>query len=257
MNDEPDTLENALQESLSQSQGEMNLTEQAGDASALSGEHSDKSPADLSKMLQDAQAMIGRQSAEVGEMRRFTEQLMQRENERLETPVEHPSDEVEWDDSNPQESLKKLVDSTLSHKLKGIEQQLSKVTQYTATQELSAKHEDWQTIVNGEQFKTFATSTPIRQELYQRASQGDVAAAQELIGTYKELNAGTGQTQTGQPSAVQHASLESGNTTMTRAASGKPVLRRADIMRLQVENPKRYKEWLPEIRQAYLDKRVK
>lgn len=251
-------LENALASGLTQDNGDVNLTEDTSAAPALPAEYADKSPADLAKMLQDAQAMIGRQSAEVGEMRRFTEQLMARENERIETSQLAPeaTAEFKWDDDNPAESIGRLVESTLAQKMRGIEEKLSSLTQYTATQQLNSEHSDWQDIVGTDEFRNYANASPIKQELYNRANQGDLAAAKELIGTYKELR-GAQAPQSAQTSPVRSAALESSNPNVTRAASGKPVLRRADIVKLQTENPRRYRELLPEIRQAYLEGRVK
>lgn len=256
MSEETNALENALQESLTQDHGTENLAETASDTTGIPSEYADKDPATLARMLQDSQAMIGRQSAEVGEMRRFTEQLMQRENERLAALESTQSSEVEWDDNNPQESLKRVVESTLNSRLQGIEKRMAEVSQYAANQQLSAQHSDWQDVVARDEFKSYASSTPIRQELYQRANNGDLAAAQELIGTYKDLNGAGIQAQTQRQSVAQVTSLESGSAATARAATGKPTIRRADIARLQIENPKRYRELLPEIRKAYAEKRV-
>ena len=114
------------------------------------------------------------------------------------------------------------------------------------------------TILDGE-FIQWVKASPIRLNMYAMAdAQYDFDAANELLTTFKQIRtAKTQQTQeTGKQvrnSNLKAAAVDVGGT----GESSKKVYRRADLIRLRMNDPARYDALQDEIMAAYAEGRVK
>jgi hypothetical protein len=126
-------------------------------------------------------------------------------------------------------------------------------------QKLSTEHPDFGQIVQDTDFVNWVKSSPIRLGLYAKADgEYDYDSANELLSTYKQLKgvkakqtSDAGETQ--RKTNLKAASVDSGGT----GESGKRVYRRADLIRLKMQDPNRYDALSDEIMQAYAEGRVK
>jgi hypothetical protein len=126
-------------------------------------------------------------------------------------------------------------------------------------QKLNQEHPDFSNIVQDPEFAEWVKQSPIRLGLYAKAdSEFDYDSANELLSTYKQLKAvktqqvkDTGNTVLKQN--LKAASVDSGGT----GESSKRVYRRADLIRLRMNDPDRYAALEDEIMLAYSEGRVK
>ena len=226
----------------------------------LPDKYKGKSLTDIVKMHQEAEKLIGRQASEVSEVRRLADQLIQRQIQAPATPEAKESvDEIDFF-ADPVNTVNKAIANHPSVRLaqeKGIE-----LERLTSKQKLVSKHSDYQDILNDPDFASFVTASPIRQQLFQAADkQYDFNAADELLSTYKELKAakqrivqdGAEKLKAESNRQLQAASVDAGGT----GESAVKTYRRADLIRLQIQNPQRYQELGDEIYRAYAEGRVR
>jgi hypothetical protein len=126
-------------------------------------------------------------------------------------------------------------------------------------QKLAQEHPDFGQIVQDQDFANWVKSSPIRIGLYVKADgEFDYDSANELLSTYKQLKgikakqtSEAGETQ--RKSNLKAATVDVGGT----GESGKRVYRRADLIRLKMQDPARYDALSDEIMAAYAEGRVK
>ena len=126
-------------------------------------------------------------------------------------------------------------------------------------QKLSQEHPDFGQIVQDQDFVNWVKSSNIRLGLYAKADgEFDYDSADELLSTYKQLRGVKAKQteQTGEVTRKQNmkaAQVDSGGT----GESSKRIYRRADLIRLKMNDPNRYDALSDEIMQAYAEGRVK
>jgi len=126
-------------------------------------------------------------------------------------------------------------------------------------QKLAQEHPDFGQIVQDQDFANWVKSSPVRIGLYAKADgEFDYDSANELLSTYKQLKgikakqtSEAGETQ--RKSNLKAATVDVGGT----GESGKRVYRRADLIRLKMQDPARYDALSDEIMAAYAEGRVK
>ena len=216
-----------------------------------------KSTKDLAKMLQDSEAMIGRQAQEVGEVRRLADELLKSQLKKQ--PEVEQSREVDFFE-NPQEAIRQAVAN--SPDVLQAKQATLQMQQEYAQRKLVEKHPDFANIVQDNSFAEWVKNSPIRQQLYQMANNYDVNAADELISTYKQLK-NVKQTKESlqiseeekqtRSKRLKAASVDTGGSGET----SRKIYRRADLIRLRMNDPARYEALSDEIQRAYSEDRVK
>lgn len=210
-----------------------------------------KSMEDIIRMHQEAEKLLGRQSSEVGELRKAIDTFIQ---EKQEQAPQEP--EVDFFD-DPQQAVSKLVEN--HPKIKEAEQYNQQYRRETVMARLAQAHPDFQTIVNDSNFVDWIKGSKIRTQLFMQADQQmDFDAADELLSTWKERTNAIKQTveaeKTSRKKAVKEAST--GNVRGSGESSRK-VYRRVDIIKLMKEDPDRYAALSDDIMKAYAEGRVK
>lgn len=163
-----------------------------------------KTPAQLAKMLKDAQSLIGRQGSELGDLRQRVDFAIQTSLAAVKARGEKPAepapaakpepvlDETEFF-AKPLEAISKAIEN---HPLiKKIEQTLGKsaadaeTTRATrSTERFNAAHPDAQEILGKPEFRQWVAASPIRRALMARAhNQFDFDAGDEVFSTWKAL----------------------------------------------------------------------
>ena len=226
-------------------------------------EYRGKSTAELVKILQDQKSFIGRQSVEVGEVRRLADQLIQRQfaQQASQAPKQ---EQPQVDDADfllsPKEAVEKLVANHPA--LRQVQMHAAQAAAEARKKALEERHPDLKEIVKDPEFHAWLQQSPARtQKFVQAHRMYDAAAGDELLTSFKELREA-------RKVAAEGASKlreEAGNTLRAHSApsgapstsGGKKTFRRADLIQLQLTDPNRYMALQDEIMAAYAEGRVK
>lgn len=236
----------------------------------------EKTPAQLAKMYKEAQALIGRQGTELGDLRKTADTYI-KAHLKAQTPKPEPKAETKKPDAvdfftNPEEAIARAVaEHPLVKELQGAkkETEAREVRRHmeTASTKFNTAHPDASEIMVDENFQNWVVKSPVRKELLLRAHQRyDFAAADDLFSTWKELKAVKAPVKeepkpAGKPVAGKEAArVPTGGNASPKApqASGQgKIYRRADVIKLMQTDPERYALMGEEITKAYQEGRVR
>ena len=243
-----DTLESLDQETVEEAPQEPELPEK----------YKNKSLEDIVQMHQEAEKMLGKQSSEVGELRKVVDDYIQAQLSQ-QAPVQQQDEEDDIDFfTDPRSAVSRAIEN--HPKIKAAEQYAQQSKQQATLSQLQASHPDMQEILNDAKFAEWIKGSKIRTQLFVQADQQyDYDAANELFSTWKERNSMAQQTAEVEKQArkQQVKSASTGNARGTGEGTRKKVYRRADIIKLMNSDPDRYMALQPEIMQAYAEGRVK
>jgi hypothetical protein len=217
-----------------------------------------KSLEEVVQMHQEAEKLLGRQSGEVGELRKVVDDYI-----ASQTPTQAPQQNVEPEDdidyfTDPQGAVNRAIEN--HPKIREAEQYSTQYKQQAALATLSTKHPDMQEILGDPKFAEWIKASKIRTQLFVAADQQyDADAADELFSLWKERKAVTQQTADVEKQArkQQLKAANTGNARGSTEGTRKKVYRRADIIKLMRTDPDRYTALADEIMAAYAEGRVK
>jgi hypothetical protein len=224
----------------------------------LPDKYKGKSAAELARMHQEAEKLLGRQSSEVGELRKVVDSYIQTQlSQQKEAPEETVDDDIDYY-TDPRAAVRKEIEN--HPKIKEAEQYTQQYKKATALGQLQSKHPDMQTILQDNRFADWIKASKIRTQLFVQADQQyDYEAADELFTLWKERQATVKQTvqaeKAGRKEAVKAANT--GNVRGNPDSKSRKVYRRADIIKLMKTDPDRYQSLSDEIMKAYAEGRVK
>jgi len=236
--------------------GELEIEQQKIEQKAeLPEKYRDKSLDEIVKMHQEAEKLIGKQAQEVGEVRKLADELIKQNlGSRQQTRQEEP--EVDFFE-NPQKAVQRTVDNhpdILAARQVTLEMKRSQIQQ-----RLAQEHPDFGDIAKDQDFANWVKSSPIRIKIFEQADSGyDFDSANELLSTYKQLRS-VKQKQTSDDGEVtRKQNLKAVGVDIGGSGeSSKKVYRRADLIRLKMQDPNRYDALSDEIMQAYQEGRVR
>ena len=222
----------------------------------LPDKYRDKSLDEIVKMHQEAEKLIGKQAQEVGEVRKLADELIKQNlgSRQQQTRQEEP--EVDFFE-NPQKAVQRTVDNhpdILAARQVTLEMKRSQIQQ-----RLAQEHPDFGEIAKDQDFANWVKSSPIRIKIFEQADSGyDFDSANELLSTYKQLRS-VKQKQTSDDGEVtRKQNLKAvGVDVGGSGESSKKVYRRADLIRLKMQDPDRYDALSQEIMTAYQEGRVR
>ena len=238
---------------LEQEQEEQETTEEQEVPQKYQG----KSTAEIIRMHQEAEKLLGKQSSEVGELRKVVDDYIQTQLSEQAPKQSEPEEEIDFF-SEPDKAVARAIDN--HPKIKEAEKISNQYRQSTAMAELQRRHPDMNEILQNDKFADWIKGSKIRQQLFVQADQQyDYEAADELFTLWKERQQVVSQTaateKTERKKAVKAAST--GNVRGSGEQSAKKVYRRSDIIKLMKEDPERYMSLSNEIMAAYADGRVR
>jgi len=226
-----------------------------------------KSLEDVVNMYQNLEKEYGRKGNEVGELRKLTDELLQLEiqqkknaTERVATKEEEVLSDDDWFSSPKQATDKYLQKSSLAQEVQELKEKLTSRDREEAHKAFVEKHPDYMELAQNESFQKFVQDSKYRMDLAQKADQYDYEAANELFDLYKAISHNSGEPeQSGDDKAEKQqarkrATLEG---TGNRNKGTKKVYRRADLIKMKMQDPDRYQAMQDEIMQAYAEGRVK
>ena len=221
----------------------------------LPEKYRDKSLDDIVRMHQEAEKLIGKQAQEVGEVRKLADELIKQNlSSKQQTRQEEP--EVDFFE-NPQKAVQRTVDSHPD--IIAARQATLEMKRAQIQQKLASEHPDFGDIAKNEDFTNWVKSSPVRIDLFKKAdAEFDYDSANELLSTYKELRSVKQKQSSDAGEATRKQNLKAAGVDVGGSGeSSKRVYRRADLIRLKMQDPNRYEALSDEIMTAYQEGRVR
>jgi hypothetical protein len=222
----------------------------------LPEKYRDKSLDDIVRMHQEAEKLIGKQAQEVGEVRKLADELIKQNLGTRQQQTRQEEPEIDFFE-NPQKAIQRTVDNHPD--VQAARQATLEMRRSQIQQRLAQEHPDFGDIARDQDFANWVKSSPVRIKIFEQADSGyDFDSANELLSTYKQLR-----------SVKQKQSSDAGEVTRKQnlkavgvdvggsGESSKKVYRRADLIRLKMQDPNRYDALSDEIMQAYQEGRVR
>lgn len=217
---------------------------------------------DIIAMHQNAEKLLGKQSSEVGDLRKVVDDFIK--SQTIAQQQQAPATTVDSDDvddldffEDPKKAVSKLLENHPS--VKQSQQMAIRLAQQEAVAQLKANHPDYTTIVKDQKFLNWVGQSKIRTDLLRRADAYDYESANELFSLWKERQNIVNDTVATETQARKQAvkSASTGNAKGSGEQPKRKIYRRADIVELMTKDPERYQALASEIRQAYAEGRVK
>jgi len=217
-----------------------------------------KSTAEIVRMHQEAEKLLGKQSGEVGELRSVVDSYIQTQLDDTPTPKKETDDEDIDFFSDPDKAVERAIANHPSIK-KAEETTLAQQRSATLSQ-LKTRHPDMEQIVQDAKFVEWIKASKIRTQLFAQADRNfDYDAADEIFTNWKERQGVVSQAASTEKDARKAAvrKASTGSTKGTGEQRAKKVYRRSDIIKLMKTDPDRYMALSDEITQAYAEGRVR
>jgi hypothetical protein len=226
--------------------------------STVPDKYQGKSIEEIVQMHQEAEKLVGRQSSEVGELRKIVDDFIKTKAEETKqeiSPNNSMDDEVDFFD-NPKEAVARAVAG--STEMKQMQELLAAQKQQEVLGKISAKHPDYMEVIQDPAFGEWVKSSTVRVELLQRADNYDFNAADELLTVWSERKEVVNKAK---EVNEQDRKQQRKAATTGGKGSGEPISRkiykRSDIVQLMISDPERYKANVDEFDRAYREGRVK
>jgi hypothetical protein len=217
-----------------------------------------KSLEDVVQMHQEAEKLLGKQSSEVGELRKVVDDYIQAQLSSQQAPEQQQEDDDIDFFTDPKTAVSRAIEN--HPKIREAEEYTQQYKKQSTLGQLQAAHPDMQTILQDPKFAEWVKGSKIRTQLFVEADQKyDYDAANELFSLWKERAQVAQQTAAVEKQArkQQLKSANTGNARGTSEGQRKKIYRRADIIKLMRTDPERYQTLSEEIFKAYAEGRVK
>ena len=217
---------------------------------------------DVVSMYENLEKELGRKGQEIGDLRKMTDTLLQRdiEAQRLsELKPKESEPEIDFFD-DPEAAVARILDQ----KLKPLQDSVGVVEKdkfYGALEESGIKYKE---ITKDREFFDWVGTSPYRMKMWEDADGYDIDAAKELFGMWELKNPSPAERESleevvelGKEARDKNLDAAATETGATKGASRKKVFRRLDLIRLKINDPDKYRSLEAEIVQAYIEGRVK
>ena len=221
-----------------------------------------KSVEDLVQMHQELEKFSGKQSTEVGELRKVVDDYIQTQLSVQQAPQQQQYQDDNDDDVDffvdPKTAVSRAIDN--HPKIKEAQAYTQQYKQQATLAQLKSSHPEMEQILQDPKFAEWIKGSKVRTQLFVQADQQyDYDAANELFSLWKERSQVVQQTaqaeREARKSSVKTAST--GNARGTAEGSRRKVYRRADIIKLMRTDPERYQSMSDELLKAYAEGRVR
>jgi len=248
--DTQDTIETPIEEEPPQEQEPE---------SALPEKYHGKSVEELVQMHQELEKFSGKQSTEVGELRKVVDDYIQTAQLSQQAPQQQQEQDEDVDFFvDPTSAVNRAIDN--HPKIREAQAYTEQYKKQATLAQLQQQHPDMEAVLQDPKFAEWIKGSKVRTQLFVQADQMyDYDAAHELFNLWKERNQAVQQTAQAERQA-RKSSVKSASTGNARGAaevSRKKTYRRADLINLMKTDPDRYMALQPEIMAAYAEKRVK
>jgi len=232
--------------------------EEAAQSETIPEKYRGKSLEEVVQMHQEAEKLMGKQSSEVGELRKVVDDYIQAQLSQQQAPQQQQEeDDIDFF-TDPKTAVSRAIEN--HPKIREAEEYTQHYKKQSALAQLQSRHPDMQSILQDNKFAEWIKGSKVRTQLFVQADQQyDYDAADELFSLWKERAQVAQQTANVEKQArkQQVKSASTGNARGTGEGTRKKVYRRADIIKLMKTDPERYQSLSSEIFQAYAEGRVK
>jgi len=207
---------------------------------------------------------LGRKAQEVGELRKLSDSFLQAEvsrqtNPQNNTPLETKDNEEGLDFfDDPNRAVNDLIEK--HPRFQEFQKFQNSQAQAGAKAQLEQKHPDFTDVVQDKGFQEWVQDSPIRMQMFQAADSYNFDAANELLSNWKDRSMISKTQEVKQQAESNRKDALKAGSTESRSSSGSgaggKTYRRADLIRLKMEDPTRYESLEDDIFQAYQDGRV-
>ena len=221
-----------------------------------------KSVEDLVQMHQELEKFSGKQSTEVGELRKVVDDYIQTQLSVQQAPQQQQQQDDNDDDVDffvdPKTAVSRAIDN--HPKIKEAQAYTQQYKQQATLAQRKSSHPEMEQILQDPKFAEWIKGSKVRTQLFVQADQAyDYDAAHELFSLWKDRNQVVQQTAQAERAArkSQVKSANTGNARGTAEGSRRKVYRRADIIKLMRTDPERYQSMSDELLKAYSEGRVR
>lgn len=220
-----------------------------------------KSTEDIIDSYQNLEKELGRKAQEVGELRKLSDSFLQAQvatnqqnlqNEK-ETKAEDPIDFFE----NPDQAVNNAIEN--HPKFQEFQRYQQAQAQSSAKAQLEAKHPDFNDVVRDAKFQEWVSGSKIRQQLFQSADQYNYDAADELLSNWKDRSMISKTQEVDKKSEDDRKKALTAGATESRSSTGSTggeKFKRADLIRMKLNDPSKYESLQDDIYRAYAEGRV-
>lgn len=233
------------------------VQEEQKESFELPDKYKDKPVEELVRMHQEAEKLLGRQGAEVGELRKAVDDLLKTKLDELKGGNEVEDQEEDFDFyENPKEAVNRTLEK--SETIQQMKEMLAKQQQAEVLKMIENKYPDYRDTIQNENFVEWIKASKVRTELFQRADKYDLDAAFELLGNWKELKGTVEKVKevNEKDRKLQRKAASTGGGGSSEPVSRK-IYRRTDLVNLMRTNPRKYMANVEEYDRAYAEGRVK
>ncbi len=169
-------------------------------------------------------------------------------------------EDAEFNYDEPEKAIQREV----KKRIDPIERELKEQRLRSEMDRFTERHPDFYDIGQNPEFHDWVAKSNYRVRQFEAANavgNPDFDAADELLSSYKEHK--SYETATKEVKKVEReadtASRAEELSTVGRSSgeTSQPYMKRSEIIKLRVENPREYERLMPKIRQAYMEGRVK
>ena len=231
-------------------------TEAKETTSDIPDKYKDKSLEDIVRMHQEAEKLLGKQSSEVGDLRKSVDDLLKvKLNEDAKSPNKKEEPELDFYD-DPKGSVSKAVEN--SETIVQMKEMLAKQQQQEVLKQIGENTQTMKRSIKNENFVDWIKSSAVRTELFQRADKYDFNAADELLSNWKEIKGVVEKTESlnEKDRKLQVKAASTGGKGSGEPMSRK-IYRRSEIVNLMINDPQRYQANVDLFDKAYAEGRVK
>jgi hypothetical protein len=256
-----DSLDDMAQDTQGTVEPPQEVNQASNEPEAVPDKYNGKSLEDVVRMHQEAEKLLGRQSSEVGDLRKVVDSYI---NTQLDsqTPAAQGASETDEDIdfySDPEKAIERAINNHPS--VKAAEESTRAYKQQTSMAVLQKDHPEIPEIVKDPKFAEWIQASSVRTRMFVQADQHfDMEAANELFSLWKDRSGAINQTLKSEKEGRQQA-VNQGSNGYTRgnpdSSTSKKIYRRADIIKLMKTDPERYLALSDDIQKAYAEKRVK
>ena len=222
-----------------------------------------KSVEDLVQMHQELEKFSGKQSTEVGELRKVVDDYIQSQTQLTQQQAPQQQQNIGDEEDvdffvDPKTAVSRAIDN--HPKIREAQAYTEQAKKQATLAQLQQQYPDMEQILQDPKFAEWIKGSKVRTQLFVQADQMyDYDSASELFGLWKERTQTVQQTAQAEKAARKSSvkSATTGNARGTAEGSRRKVYRRADIIKLMQSDPDRYMALQPEIMAAYAEGRVK
>jgi len=196
----------------------------------------------------------GRMANELGELRRLVEAQVKHGQDKDADVGESPkSDPITFEDfvTDPNQAVEKLVGARVKPLIDKLEQK----EQLERKQSFESKHSSWESDLADPTFQQWVTKSKYRQNLFLKANQFDIDAADELWSEWAEkkevLKSMADKEESQKKEELDDAIRKVSTETSSTGASSKKYVSKESLINLQVNDPEKYARLQDKIYQLY------